>query len=56
MKIDFLKLGNYLRLGASALFLILAVAGFIGIISGNYLHIITMTGCITMAYSVAKHW
>lgn len=56
MKIDFLKLGNYLRLGASALFSILAIIGFIGIVLGNYLHLITMTGSIAMAYTIAKYW
>lgn len=56
MKIDFLKLGNYLRWGTSVLFTTLAILGSIGIMKGNYLHIITMAGFLIMAYAVAKKW
>lgn len=56
MKIDFLKLGNYLRWGTSVLFTTLAILCLVGITKGNYLHITTMAGCLIMAYAVAKKW
>lgn len=56
MKIDFLKLANYARWGVCTLFVALAMAGVAGIITGNYLHIITIWGSISMAYAIAKEW
>lgn len=56
MKIDFLKLGNYLRWGTSVLFVALAILCLVGITKGNYQHIITMAGCLIMAYALAMKW
>lgn len=56
MKIDFLKLVNYTRWGACTLFVALAIAGVAGVITGNYLHIITISGSLSMAYAIAKEW
>ena len=56
MKIDLLKLGNFLRVGTSVLFATLALGGLTGIIAGNYLHFITMIGSTVMSYAIVKHW
>ena len=56
MKIDFLKLGNFLRVGTSVLFAVFAVICFIGVLKGNYLHIISIAGFLSMAYCVLKEW
>ena len=56
MKIDFLKLGNYLRWGTSVSLIALGTLCLVGIIKGNYLLIITMAGSLIMAYAVGKKW
>lgn len=56
MKIDFVKLVNRARWGACTLFIALAMAGVAGIITGNFLHIITLSGSLAMAYAIAKEW
>lgn len=56
MKIDLLKLGNYLRMGTSVLFAVFTVICFIGVLKGNYLHIISIAGFLSMAYCLLNEW
>ena len=56
MKIDLLKLGNFRRVGTSVLFAVFAVICFIGVLKGNYLHIISIAGFLSMAYCLLNKW
>lgn len=56
MKFDFLELENISRVLFCAFFIALAILGIVGLIKGNYLHIITVSGFSTMAYCALKVW
>lgn len=56
MKFDFWELEDISRWLCCAFFIGLAILGFIGILKGYFLQIITVAGFIRMAYCVLKEW
>lgn len=56
MNIDLWKLAQAVRWGFYILFGTLAILGCVAICLGYFLHIITTSGCVAMAYMIAKHW
>ena len=56
MKTDYWKLAQAVRWGFYILFGTLAILGIVAICLGHFLHIITTSGCASMAYMIAKHW
>lgn len=56
MKINDLKLAQVARWGFYTLFGMLAILGTVAICLGYFQHIITVSSCITMVYTIKKHW
>lgn len=55
-KMDYWKLAQMARWGFCVLFVSLALLGFYAILTGRFIHIITVLGCLSTAYTIAKHW
>lgn len=56
MKIDYLKIADTTRWMCCILFIILAILAIVGIYLGRTQHVLTLVGCIVMAYMAAKNW
>ena len=56
MKTDYWELAQAVRWGFYILFGVLSIVGIVAIFLGYFQHVVTTTGCLAMAYGIAKWW
>lgn len=56
MKIDYLKLANFVRWGCCILLAGFALLAIVAICTGRFQYIVTFSGSSVLAWIVGKHW